>query len=263
MTETEADHERTAATLARLAAAPPPVTVGADTLAYLGLDPRSIQARALVLLAERYGLDPLLGHVSVIATKNGNRVYITRDGMLDVGHRSGQLDGIVVDEQRESDHGYSATVSVWRKDMTHPFTYRGGCGADEPQAKAGNGAEMALARAERRALHRAFNIPLEDDEAAKADDPPAAHRIVEGAAPKDKLVCACGEIFATAAAFHQHTRPAEIPGPVPAPPSPGAAAGVARPPAATPAGPGPKPSRRADSPPPEYYDQLPESTGRG
>ncbi len=141
--------------------------VGADTLAYLGLDPRKPEVHALVLLCQRYRLDPLLGHASIIAAKGGNKAYITRDGMLEVAHRSGQLDGIVVDEQRESDHGYSATVSVWRKDMSHPFTYKGGCGVDETQAKVGNGAEMALARAERRALRRAFAIPAYDD----ADEP--------------------------------------------------------------------------------------------
>jgi len=48
---------------------------------------------------------------------------------------------------------------VWRNDMTHGFTYSAGCGRQEPQAQQGNGAEMALARAERRALHRAFNVP--------------------------------------------------------------------------------------------------------
>ena len=145
------------------------IIVGADTLAYLGLDPRKPEVHALVLLCQRYRLDPLLGHASVIATrKGGPKAYITRDGMLEIAHRSGQLDGIVVDDEHQTDNGgYSATVSVWRKDMTHPFTYRGGCGHGEPQTEQGNGAEMALARAERRALRRAFAIPAYDD----ADEP--------------------------------------------------------------------------------------------
>jgi hypothetical protein len=142
--------------------------VGADTLAYLGLDPRNPEVHALVLLCQRYRLDPLLGHAAIIKTAGGNRAYITRDGMLEIAHRSGQLDGIVVDDQHRTEHGgHSATVSVWRKDMKHPFTYKGGCGHDEPQSKQGNGPEMALARAERRALRRAFSIPAADD----ADEP--------------------------------------------------------------------------------------------
>lgn len=139
--------------------------VGAETLTYLGLDPRRPEVRALVLLCQRYRLDPLLGHAAIIAAKGGNKAYITRDGMLEIAHRSGQLDGIVVDDQHQTEHGgHSATVSVWRKDMTHPFTYKGGCGHEEPQTKAGNGPEMALARAERRALRRAFSIPAYDDD---------------------------------------------------------------------------------------------------
>ena len=140
--------------------------VAAETLAYLGLDPRRPETRALVLLCERYRLDPLLGHAAIIVTKNGPRPYITRDGMLEVAHRSGVLDGIVVDELREGEHGWAATVSVHRRDCSHPFTYSAGCGRDEPQAQRGNGTEMALARAERRALCRAFAIPTDD----RADD---------------------------------------------------------------------------------------------
>lgn len=158
--------------------APPPV-VDVDTLRYLGLDPDRIEVRAMVLLANRYRLDPLLGHVQVIQTRHGNRVYVTRDGMLDIAHRSGQLDGIVVEAERRSSEndGWSAYVSVWRKDCAHPFTYGAQCKDAEPQAKGGNGPEMALARAERRALRRAFNIPVDDylgDDHVEPGDLPAS-----------------------------------------------------------------------------------------
>jgi hypothetical protein len=148
------------------AAAP---NVGAEVLRYLGLDPRNIETHALVLLCQRYRLDPLLNHAGVIVTKNGPRPYITRDGMLEVAHRSGVFDGMVVDEERRNSEndGYTAYVSVWRKDMTHPFRYGAQCKDTEPQARNGVGPEMALARAERRALRRAFNIP------AYGDDPDA------------------------------------------------------------------------------------------
>ena len=144
------------------------VDTAVDPLVYLGLDPARIEVRVLFLLCQRYHLDLILGHARLIPVKGGpSQPYITRDGMLHVAHDSGQLDGMLVDEQRESENGYSATVSVWRKDMAHPFTYKGGCGIEEPQAKAGHGAAMALARAERRALRRAFDLPAYDG----ADEP--------------------------------------------------------------------------------------------
>jgi hypothetical protein len=133
-------------------------------LEYLGLDPRKPEVRALVLLCDRYGLDPLLGHARIISTRDGFQNYVTRDGLLDIAHRSGMLDGITVDEQRRnsSGDGWTAYVSVWRKDMTHPFRYGAQCKDGEAQARAGNGPEMALARAERRALKRAFRIATDD-----------------------------------------------------------------------------------------------------
>jgi hypothetical protein len=148
-------------------------------LRYLGLAPEDPTTWVLAALAHRYQLDPLLNEVAVIRTKQGLKPYVTRDGMLTVAHRSGQFDGMTTDEMREGDHGWAATVTVWRKDMAHGFTYSAGCGRREPQAVQGNGAEMALARAERRALRRAFNIPAaggewdDDDPEVPAGGAPA------------------------------------------------------------------------------------------
>lgn len=146
---------------------PAAIEIGAEVLRYLGLDPRNVETQALVLLCRRYRLDPLLGHANVIGTKNGFRPYITRDGMLEIAHRSGHFDGMTTDEERRSStgDGWTAYVSVWRDDMKHPFRYGAQCKDDEAQARQGNGPEMALARAERRALRRAFNIPAYDEEA--------------------------------------------------------------------------------------------------
>jgi hypothetical protein len=121
----------------------------------LGLDPRDVRSRAAVLIARAYDLDPLMKHVVVIP-KAGP--YITRDGLLHVAHRSGQLDGIVVDQEPllTDDGCWFARVSVWRKDMRHPFTFPG-----RYPAKGGNekyAPEMALVRAESHALRRAFAI---------------------------------------------------------------------------------------------------------
>jgi hypothetical protein len=125
-------------------------------LGYLGLNPRDPKSAAVVAVARRYDLDPVLKHVIVIP-KGG--VYITRDGLLHIAHQSGQLDGIVVDQEPElSDDGteWVARVSVWRRDMSHPFTFPGrypvnGSNRDYAQ-------EMALKSAESHALRRAFAV---------------------------------------------------------------------------------------------------------
>lgn len=145
-------------------------------LQYLGLSPSDPKARAVVAVARRYDLDPILKHVIVIP-KGG--VYITRDGFLHVAHTSGQLDGIVVEQEptlSEDGKEWVARVSVWRKDMRHPFTFPGryavnGSNRDYAQ-------EMALKAAEAHALRRAFNvtgIPAEDEQ--RAAEPAQQQRV--------------------------------------------------------------------------------------
>ena len=133
------------------------VTVDAGkVLTYLGLNPADPKSQAVVSIAQRYGLDPVLKHV-IVLPKGG--AYITRDGLLHVAHRSGQLDGIVVEQEptlSEDGKEWVARVSVWRKDMGHPFTFPGrypvgGGNRDYPQ-------EMALKAAEAHALRRAFDV---------------------------------------------------------------------------------------------------------
>ncbi len=146
-------------------------------LQYLGLNPADPKSRAVVAVARRYDLDPLLKHVIVIP-KGG--VYITRDGFLHVAHTSGQLDGIVVEQEptlSEDGKEWVARVSVWRKDMRHPFTYPGRYsvnGGNRDYAQ-----EMALKAAEAHALRRAFNvtgIPAEDEQRT-AETAPAGQRV--------------------------------------------------------------------------------------
>lgn len=155
-----------------------PGTVGAfdpadeEMLRYLGLDPRKPADRAAVAVARHYDLDPLLKHVVVIP-KGG--VYVTRDGLLDIAHRSGALDGITVDTEPTFDADakeWRAVVTVWRKDMSHGFTYPGrypsnGSNRDYPQ-------EMALKCAEAHALRRAFRVtglPVYEEQQATAAAP--------------------------------------------------------------------------------------------
>lgn len=139
--------------------------VDADTLRYLGLDPDDVASRALVLVADRYRLDPLLGEIRLIGVKGAAaQVYVTRDGLVAIAHRSGQLDGIVVEEMRRNttNDGWTAYVAVYRKDCGHPFRYGAQCKDTEPQARAGYGLEQAVARGERRALKRAFAVTAAD-----------------------------------------------------------------------------------------------------
>jgi hypothetical protein len=125
-------------------------------LAYLGLSPDDPRSQAVVAVAQRYDLDPLLKHVIVIP-KGG--VYITRDGLLHVAHRSGQLDGIVVEQEptlSEDGKEWVSRVSVYRKDMGHPFTFPGRYavnGGNRDYAQ-----EMSLKAAEAHALRRAFDV---------------------------------------------------------------------------------------------------------
>jgi hypothetical protein len=133
-------------------------------LAYLGLDPRKPADRAAVTVAQHYGLDPLLRHVIVIP---GGGVYITRDGLLHLAHRSGHLDGIVVDQPPTLDRDaneWVAVVTVYRNDQSHGYRFPGRYpvgGKNKQYAP-----EMALKAAEAHALRRAFavtGLPTEDE----------------------------------------------------------------------------------------------------
>ena len=119
---------------------------------YLGLNPNDPKSRAAVAVCRRYGLDPVLKHVVVIP---GGGVYITRDGLLHIAHRSGQLDGIVVEQDPTLVDGeWHCKVSVYRKDMRFPFTFPGRYSANGGNKKYAQ--EMALKVAESHAYRRAF-----------------------------------------------------------------------------------------------------------
>jgi hypothetical protein len=119
----------------------------------LGLNPRSAATQALLLACERYELDPVLKHAVLIK----DNLYISHSGLLHVAHRSGQLDGIEVVDEGETQSHYWAKVSVWRKDKTRPFTYTGRFAKAQRNPY---GPEMALKTAERAALKRAFDVAL-------------------------------------------------------------------------------------------------------
>ncbi len=142
----------------------------------VGLDRLAPEQRALALnIAQRYDLDLLLKHLVMIE----GRPYITRDGLLHVAHRSGQLDGIETTDPVIVDEFWRSTCSVYRKDMSRPFTYTG-----RYPTKGGNqkfAPEMATKVGEVMALRRAFDVAaptLEErwdiEVPAEADKPKAA-----------------------------------------------------------------------------------------
>lgn len=118
----------------------------------LRLDPTKPQTQALLLICDRYRLDPILRHIVLI----DGRPYITRDGLLEVAHHSGQFDGIEVVDEGETKEHWWAKVSVYRKDMSHAITYRGRYPKSGSNKKFGP--EMATKVAEVMALRRAFSV---------------------------------------------------------------------------------------------------------
>jgi hypothetical protein len=121
----------------------------------IGLDRLAPEQRELAIsIANKYELDLLLKHLVMIE----GRAYITRDGLLHIAHRSGQLDGIVTTEPVLDGDYWRASCSVYRKDMSHAFTYGG-----RYPAKGGNqkfAPEMAVKVSEVMALRRAFDVSV-------------------------------------------------------------------------------------------------------
>lgn len=140
----------------------------AAILSHLKLNPNDVGTQALLLICERYGLDPLLKHVVLIS----GRPYITRDGYLHLAHQSGHLDGIEVVEEGESTSEWWAKVAVYRRDMSRPFAYRGRYPKSGQQKQ--YGPEMAVKTAEVMALRRAFDVTGASAADERWDDPEQA-----------------------------------------------------------------------------------------
>jgi hypothetical protein len=155
----------------------------------VGLDRLAPEQRDLAMnIAERYDLDLLLKHLVMIE----GRAYITRDGLLHIAHRSRVLDGIETTEPAIVDDFWRASCSVYRKDMSRPFTYSG-----RYPTKGGNqkfAPEMAVKVAEVAALRRAFDVSAPtaeerwDLEGADIPEPPAKVTLAERVAEKAAVV---------------------------------------------------------------------------
>jgi hypothetical protein len=137
----------------------------------IGLDRAAPEQREIALaIAKRYDLDLLLKHLVLIE----GRPYITRDGLLHVAHRSGVLDGMETSEPTIVDGEWRVRCSVYRKDMTRPFTYFG-----RYPTKGGNqrfAPEMATKVAESMAMRRAFDVAApSQDERWDIEQTPVVH----------------------------------------------------------------------------------------
>lgn len=156
----------------------------------VGLDRANPEQRELALhIADRYGLDLMLKHLVLIE----GRPYITRDALLHIAHRSGQLDGIETTEPVIVDDFWRASCTVYRKDMSRGFTYGG-----RYPTKGGNqkfAPEMAIKVAEVMALRRAFDVaaPTQEerwDVEVPAEAPAPKPTLAEKVAEKAKVVSA-------------------------------------------------------------------------
>ena len=168
------------------AVAPRPDPRAAALLKAVGFDRLAPEQRELALaIAGKYELDTMLKHLVMI----DGRPYITRDGLLHVAHRSGQLDGIETTEAAIVDGFWRASCSVYRKDMSRPFTYTGRYPTSGGNQKFAP--EMAVKVAEVMALRRAFDVAapvaeerwdLEPVPSASAKQPSLAERAAQRAA---------------------------------------------------------------------------------
>jgi hypothetical protein len=119
-----------------------------------GLDKCSKEMQLIALkMANQYGFKLELKHIVPIQ----GALYITRDGLLHIAHKSGQLDGMeIIDRGEEKGAGWWCKFAVYRKDMSHPFVYVGRYNGSNRKY----GPEMAVKCAESMALRRAFDVAL-------------------------------------------------------------------------------------------------------
>lgn len=166
-----------------------------EILHLLGLPPNHVHSKALLLLADRYGLDPLLKEIVVIP---GKGPFVGVKGAVSVALRSGLLDGMEADDCFETDTHWCVRCIVWRKDMTHPAAkVIGRVGKHE---KKDWPLEIARARAVRAALSYAFNI--HDDYGESEDQwvpPPEDVELATVISNGHPVDMATGEIIDTAA----------------------------------------------------------------
>ena len=166
-----------------------------EALRYLGLSEKDPRAHALLLVCHRYGLDPLLGHISIYKEK----VYVHFAAYLHLANQHPGYQGMECIREWEDAKYCYAEVRVHRSDRAFPFQRRGKSLKIKPK-KDGKGTyddheadAKAFAQAARRALRLAFNVEWpepepERDPAAEEAAPPGpvaevARRVDAATAP--------------------------------------------------------------------------------
>jgi len=167
-----------------------------------------VEIKHLYHLASSYGLDP--NKNEIWAVKYGNTpatIFVGRDGLLGIGHKTGQLDGMETKvivltkdgEPRETDITYPGTkligakCTVYRKDTSHDFTVS--VRLDEYNSNKSNWRSMPETMikkvAEAHALRRAFSIhgvyiPEEFDQANNNMPAAQGYEIKDATKKKEK-----------------------------------------------------------------------------
>lgn len=165
----------------------------------VGLDRAAPEQRQLAIaIADRYGLDLMLKHLVLIE----GRPYVTRDALIHIAHRSGQFDGIAVTQPVKEEGFWRCQATVYRRDMSHPFTYPGRYPATGGNAKYAE--EMCIKVAESMALRRAFDVaaPVVEerwDVEVPAEPPAPRPTLAERAAAKAAEVTLLAEPMTVAA----------------------------------------------------------------
>jgi len=84
--------------------------------------------KLMMYMAAQYGLDPLLKQIWGVKRneKSAAIIFVGRDGMLAIAHRSGKFDGMnsgvtYATDKDGKEHPVTAWCEIWRKDMTHSF----------------------------------------------------------------------------------------------------------------------------------------------
>jgi len=157
-------------------------------LAYLGLRQNDPKAHALILVCQRYQLDPLLGHVSIYK----DRPYIHFAGYLHLANGHPEFAGLETVREWEDERYCYATVRAHRGDRDFPAERTGKSLKAKPKQGGGtyddaDADAKAFAQAARRALRMAFNVdhpdPAEDEGAGPTPAPApvveVARRVVE------------------------------------------------------------------------------------
>ena len=140
----------------------------------------------LVTVAIEYGLDPLMGELTVFQ----GRPYVSIDGRYRKAHETGQLEGVESRPASATEReiweipagDFFFRAEVWKKGCAHPFVGWGRVRHAETEApKSGaagyrplevNPQRMAEKRAEAQALRKAFYLPLPSTEAPDDEGQP-------------------------------------------------------------------------------------------